>query len=108
MAGAGEDPDAAVGVAGEAGDVIVRSVAAGLGFLAGGSRFAAGFNGGGFSWGPIVGKVMTRLLTGQDPEFDLEPFRPSRFHDRAVTWANPFTAGEKSNPRVDGVLPAPI
>lgn len=64
-----------------------------------GLTVAAGFNGGGFSWGPIVGKVITRLLTGESPGFDLEPFRPARFHDGAVTWANPFTAGEKNNPR---------
>ena len=73
-----------------------------------GLSVAAGFNGGGFSWGAIAGKVMSRLLTGRDPEFDLEPFRPSRFHESDVTWANPFTAGEKSNPRVDRVLPAPV
>lgn len=73
-----------------------------------GLHVAAGFNGGGFSWGAIVGKLMSRLLTGQDPGFDLEPFRPSRFHDSDVTWANPFTAGEKSNPRIDGVISAPV
>jgi glycine/D-amino acid oxidase-like deaminating enzyme len=63
-----------------------------------GLTVAAGFNGGGFSWGPIVGHVIARLLSGEKPGFDLEPFRPARFHDSAVTWANPFTAGEKSSP----------
>ena len=72
-----------------------------------GLTVAAGFNGGGFSWGAMVGQVVTRLITGQEPGFDLEPFRPSRFHDSAVTWANPFTAGEKSNPRVDQALSDP-
>lgn len=63
-----------------------------------GLTMAAGFNGGGFSWGAMVGKVIARLLNGEDIGFDLEPFRPSRFHDGEVAWANPFTAGEKSNP----------
>lgn len=91
---------------------VVRSWAGIMGFTADGlpllGRYdsapgltvAAGFNGGGFSWGPIVGKVIARLLDGVDPGFDLEPFRPSRFHDGGVAWANPFTAGEKSNPAV--------
>jgi sarcosine oxidase subunit beta len=65
-----------------------------------GLTVAAGFNGGGFSWAVVVGQVITRLLSGQEPGFDLEPFRPSRFLDGDVTWANPFTAGEKNNPGV--------
>jgi glycine/D-amino acid oxidase-like deaminating enzyme len=65
-----------------------------------GLTIAAGFNGGGFSWGVIVGKVIARLLSRQEPEFDIAPFRPSRFLDGGVTWANPFTAGEKNNPRL--------
>lgn len=69
-----------------------------------GLTIAAGFNGGGFSWGAIVGQVIARLLTGQTPEFTLEPFRPTRFHDAGVAWANPFTAGERSNPRPAGSL----
>ena len=64
-----------------------------------GLTLAAGFNGGGFSWGAIVGKIVARLLTGQEPGFEFDPFRPARFHDRAVAWANPFTAGEKNHPR---------
>jgi sarcosine oxidase subunit beta len=64
-----------------------------------GLAIAAGFNGGGFSWGVIVGKVITSLLSGQEPEFDIAPFRPARFLDGNVAWANPFTAGEKNNPR---------
>jgi glycine/D-amino acid oxidase-like deaminating enzyme len=63
-----------------------------------GLTVAAGFNGGGFSWGPIVGKVVSRLLNGEDVGFDLEPFRPTRFTSGDVAWANPFTAGERSNP----------
>lgn len=71
-----------------------------------GLTLAAGFNGGGFSWGVIVGQVIARLLNGQEPGFDLEPFRPARFHDHegAIPWANPFTAGEKSNPGAPGAL----
>jgi sarcosine oxidase subunit beta len=64
-----------------------------------GRTLAAGFNGGGFSWGPIVGKVIARLVNGEEPGFDLEPLRPARFLEGGVTWENPFTAGEKSNPR---------
>jgi len=69
-----------------------------------GLTVAAGFNGGGFSWGVIVGKAIARLLNGQEPGFDLEPFRPARFHELGgdVAWANPFTAGETSD-RVESV-----
>jgi glycine/D-amino acid oxidase-like deaminating enzyme len=63
-----------------------------------GLTVAAGFNGGGFSWGAIVGQVIARLLTDQAPGFDLSPFRPDRFHDGDVSWANPFTAGERGKP----------
>ena len=62
----------------------------------------AGFNGGGFSWGAVVGRVMADLVAGRDPGFDLDPFRPDRFHGAAgVVWANPFTAGERNTP--DGI-----
>jgi sarcosine oxidase, subunit beta len=64
-----------------------------------GLTIAAGFNGGGFSWGVIVGKIIASLLSGQEPGFDIAPFRPARFHVDDVAWANPFTAGEKNNPR---------
>src|SRR5215207_2784427 len=66
---------------------------------ASGLIIAAGFNGGGFSWGVIVGKIIASLLSGQEPGFDIAPFRPARFLDGGVAWANPFTAGEKNNPR---------
>lgn len=69
-----------------------------------GLTVAAGFNGGGFSWGVVVGIVISRLLDGETPGFDLEPFRPTRFHDADVAWANPFTAGEKNNPRAAHAL----
>ncbi len=90
---------------------VVRSWAGIMGFTADGlpliGRYepspgltvAAGFNGGGFSWGVIVGKVIASLLAGKEPGFDLAPFRPARFHDGNVAWENPFTAGEKNNPR---------
>ena len=90
---------------------VVRSWAGIMGFTADGlpliGRYepspgltiAAGFNGGGFSWGVIVGKVIAGLLSGQEPGFDLAPFRPARFHDGNISWENPFTAGEKNNPR---------
>lgn len=65
-----------------------------------GLTLAAGFNGNGFSWGAVVGHVVADLLAGRDPGFDLGPFRPDRFHgDAGPAWSNPFTAGERSNPR---------
>ena len=64
-----------------------------------GLTLAAGFNGGGFSWAVVVGQVIARLLNGEETGYDLEPFRPTRFGEAGVEWANPFTAGEKSNPR---------
>jgi glycine/D-amino acid oxidase-like deaminating enzyme len=69
-----------------------------------GLTIAAGFNGGGFSWGAIAGKVMARLLAGEEPGFDLSPFRPARFHDGDVIWANPSTFGERNNPRPESAL----
>ncbi|CAN5473092.1 FAD-binding oxidoreductase [soil metagenome] len=62
-----------------------------------GLTVAAGFNGGGFSWGPIVGKVLAELLTGKPVDFDLTPFRPSRFAESGTAWNNPFTAGESTD-----------
>ncbi len=63
-----------------------------------GLTIAAGFNGGGFSWASIVGVVISDLLTGRKPGFDLRPFRPDRFAESGTAWNNPFTAGERSNP----------
>jgi sarcosine oxidase subunit beta len=65
-----------------------------------GLTLAAGFNGGGFSWAAIVGRVVADLLTGREPGFDLTPFRPDRFAGLgdAVAWSNPFTAGEGNHP----------
>jgi sarcosine oxidase subunit beta len=62
-----------------------------------GLTIAAGFNGGGFSWAAITGKIVTRLLNGEEPGFDMTHFSPHRFHDRGTSWSNPFTAGEESN-----------
>ena len=59
-----------------------------------GLTIAAGFNGGGFSWGPITGKIVTRLLNDEDPGYDLRVFRPERFSEGGTSWNNPFTAGE--------------
>jgi glycine/D-amino acid oxidase-like deaminating enzyme len=72
-----------------------------------GLTVAAGFNGGGFSWGAIVGQVIARILAGKEPGFDLEPFRPARFLDGDIAWANPFTAGEANNPRGSRTLAVP-
>ena len=95
---------------------VVRSWAGIMGFTADGlpliGRYepspgltiAAGFNGSGFSWGVILGKVITSLLNGQEPGFDLSPFRAARFHDGDIAWANPYTAGEKNNPQAASLL----
>lgn len=60
---------------------------------------AAGFNGGGFSWGAATGKALAQLILHGRAAFDLEPFDPNRFARGGVEWDNPFTAGEKNNPR---------
>lgn len=65
-----------------------------------GLTVAAGFNGGGFSWGAAVGRIVADLLAGRETGYDLEPFRPDRFHGAGeLGWNNPFTAGERNNPR---------
>jgi len=68
---------------------------------------AAGFNGGGFSWGAAVGKALAQLMVDGKSEFDLAPFDPNRFAAGGVSWDNPFTAGEKNNPRRAGTHAAP-
>jgi sarcosine oxidase subunit beta len=40
---------------------------------------AVGFSGHGFQHGPAVGQIMSRLIAGEPPEFDLEPFSLVRF-----------------------------
>jgi sarcosine oxidase subunit beta len=60
-----------------------------------GLTLAAGFNGGGFSWGAILGKVIAAELAGKHHGFDLAPFRPDRFAECGTAWTNPFTAGER-------------
>ena len=62
-----------------------------------GLTLAAGFNGGGFSWASITGKIIADLLTDKAPTFDLSHFRPERFLDAGFTWNNPYTRGEHSN-----------
>ena len=93
-----------------AGARVIRCWAGIMGFTADGlpliGRFpgregltvAAGFNGGGFSWAAITGKIIAALVSGDDLGFDLAPFAPGRFAsgDAATTWANPYTAGERS------------
>lgn len=89
---------------------VVRAWAGVMGFTAdglpligsyGGVRglyVAAGFNGGGFSWTAATGKALAQLICQGVAAFDLTPFDPNRFAAGAVTWDNPFTAGEKNNP----------
>jgi sarcosine oxidase subunit beta len=40
---------------------------------------ACGFSGQGFCLGPMVGKVISELVTGREPSVSLEPFKPDRF-----------------------------
>lgn len=60
---------------------------------------SAGYNGGGFSWGAAAGKALAALICDEEAGYNLEPFNPARFHEGGVRWANPFTAGERNNPR---------
>jgi glycine/D-amino acid oxidase-like deaminating enzyme len=64
-----------------------------------GLTLAAGFNGGGFSWASITGKIVADVVNGKQPQFDISHFRPDRFLEGTATWSNPFTAGEQSNVR---------
>lgn len=60
---------------------------------------AAGFNGGGFSFAPATGKAMAQLVANGRSTLDLEPFDPNRFASGEASWDNPFTAGERNNPK---------
>ena len=94
---------------------VVRSWAGIMGFTADGLPMigpyggvnqlfvAAGFNGGGFSWGAATGKALAQLILHGRAAFDLEPFDPNRFATGGVSWDNPFTAGEMNNPRKQAV-----
>ena len=64
-----------------------------------GLYLSAGYNGGGFSWGPVAGKALAQLIVDGQTPFDLAPFDPNRFARDGVEWLNPSTAGEKNNPR---------
>jgi glycine/D-amino acid oxidase-like deaminating enzyme len=68
-----------------------------IGRYAPGLTLAAGFNGGGFSWAAITGKIVAAELCGGAYGFDLAPFDPSRFASGGTAWSNPFTAGERGN-----------
>jgi glycine/D-amino acid oxidase-like deaminating enzyme len=60
---------------------------------------AAGFNGGGFSFAPATGKAMAQLIVNGRSTLDLGPFDPNRFASGTASWDNPFTAGERNNPK---------
>lgn len=64
-----------------------------------GLYLSAGYNGGGFSWGPAAGKALAELIVDGNTGFNLEPFNPNRFVDGDVDWRNPSTAGEQNNPK---------
>jgi glycine/D-amino acid oxidase-like deaminating enzyme len=98
---------------------VVRSWAGIMGFTADGLPMigsyggvknlyvAAGFNGGGFSWGAATGKALAQVILHGRAAFDLDPFDPNRFASGGVEWDNPFTAGEKNNPRKHKVSSSP-
>jgi sarcosine oxidase, subunit beta len=60
---------------------------------------AAGFNGGGFSYALATGKAMAQLVANGRSTLDLDPFDPNRFARGDAAWENPFTAGERNNPK---------
>lgn len=60
---------------------------------------AAGFNGGGFSFALAVGKAMAQMVANGRSTLDLDPFDPDRFASGEASWDNPFTAGERNNPK---------
>jgi sarcosine oxidase subunit beta len=64
-----------------------------------GLYLSGGYNGGGFSWGPVAGKALAQLIVDGRTDFDLSPFDPNRFARDGVEWRNPSTAGEQNNPR---------
>jgi glycine/D-amino acid oxidase-like deaminating enzyme len=90
---------------------VVRSWAGLMGFTADGLPMigaygdnkglfvAAGFNGGGFSYGAATGKAMAQLVANGRSTLDLQPFDPNRFARGDAGWDNPFTAGERNNPK---------
>jgi sarcosine oxidase subunit beta len=46
---------------------------------AAGLYIAAGFHGQGYCLGPLVGKILADLISGNEPCVSLDPFRPDRF-----------------------------
>ncbi len=52
---------------------------------------AAGFHAEGFCPGPMVGKILAELITGNEPSVSLEPFRPDRFANQMKAGSSPPT-----------------
>ena len=46
-----------------------------------GLHIATGFSGHGFGIGPGAGRALASMLTGGDPDLDLQPLRLARFFD---------------------------
>ncbi|HMM40897.1 MAG TPA: FAD-dependent oxidoreductase, partial [Thermomicrobiales bacterium] len=63
---------------------------------------SAGYNGGGFSMAAAAGKAVAQMVASEPGELDLTPFDPDRFARGDAAWDNPFTAGEKNNPKSYG------
>ena len=55
-----------------------------VGYVADGVYAACGFSGHGFMQAPAVGRIVADELLGEDPEFDLTPYRLERFAKGAV------------------------
>jgi sarcosine oxidase subunit beta len=51
----------------------------------GGFFTIAGFSGHGFQHSPAAGRILTDLIVGRDPAFDITPFAPDRFATRPAT-----------------------
>ena len=50
---------------------------------------ATGFSGHGFGIGPGAGRIMARLIQGEDPGYDLQRFRFDRFSDGSTIRPGP-------------------
>ncbi|HUG14475.1 MAG TPA: FAD-binding oxidoreductase [Thermomicrobiales bacterium] len=66
----------------------------------------AGYNGGGFGWTCAAGKAIAQLIVDGRCEYDLDPFDPDRFSHGGIAWENPYTVGERNNPKPAGARAA--
>jgi glycine/D-amino acid oxidase-like deaminating enzyme len=45
---------------------------------------ATGFEGDGICLGPLIGRAVSRLISGEPAGLDLQPFSPARFEPRSL------------------------